>query len=142
MNTKIKTLIIMSMISFFMPLTLFAANTSHLKMHAPKLAAEYPDILTWTWHHKNPYRWNLYSILGGGTICVLVSDYWKYGYDRRFSPDGGSEPVFVVGVDQSGKEITGRSNVVRPDDAPVPGSKPPRHKIALSYDYGACGNGK
>ncbi|MEY2664502.1 MAG: hypothetical protein RIT04_310 [Candidatus Parcubacteria bacterium] len=115
-----------------------AYDTHRIPGPRPLLRPVYPDLINWEWHHKNPYRWNIYLILSGGTWCVLVDDYWKWGDARSFAPDGGSSPVFIVGVDKNGREITRRSNVVRPDDAPIPPNKAPRHP-RLSYDYGACG---
>ncbi len=129
MNTTIKMsairrfrglLIGVGIASFFVPVTVFGSTDTHIKMHAPKLSPEYPTMLTWKWHHENPYRWNVYSLLYGGTTEVLVDDYWAWGSARQFGPDGGSAPMFIVGVDQFGTEITGRSNIVRPDDAPDP----------------------
>ncbi len=102
------------------PTMLFGTSIAQAKEWAPKLSPEYPTLLTWKWHHEDPYRWNVYSLLYGGTTEVLVDDYWARGSARQFAPDGGSAPMFIVGVDQYGHEITGRSNIVRPDDAREP----------------------
>ncbi len=109
----------------FLLVALFGIKTVQVqaKDHAPKLLPMYPSTLVWKWHHKNPYHWNVYQSLDNGATYFLIEDYWAWGNARQFAPDGGSELMFVVGVDQSGKEITGRSNVVRPDDAPVPRKK-------------------
>lgn len=84
------------------------------------LWAEYPGILNWEWTLPNPYRWNVWLSWDNGASWVLVEDYWTTGDDRDFWPDGGSPKYFIVGVDANGIEITGRSNIVRPDDAPTP----------------------
>jgi hypothetical protein len=85
------------------------------------LRAVYPDLLQWDWNFPNPYKWNVWLSLDGGATYILPSDYWMYGDARQFAPDGGGEPHYIVGVDESGREITAHSNAVRPDDAPVPG---------------------
>ena len=97
-------------------------------MHAPLLVAQFPDILVWKWPYKNPYRWNVWLSPDNGAHWQFVSDYWEYGNARLFSPDGGSELMYIVGVDTRGKEVTLHSNVVRPDDAPVPQPKKPPHQ--------------
>jgi len=91
-------------------------------MYALVLSPKYPDLLVWKWNHPDPYRWNVYISLDGGKTYFLIEDYWAYGNKRQFAPDGGSEWMYIVGVDQSGKEVTKHSNAVRPDDAPVPKS--------------------
>ena len=81
---------------------------------------QYPGLLVWEWPYPNPYQWLVYwghSDLGPWNF---VEDYWHYGASRQFAPDGGSPFHLVVGVDQFGNEVTGRSNAVRPDDAPEP----------------------
>jgi hypothetical protein len=107
-------------------LALWAQGRRRARQHhllpAPVLWAEYPGILYWDWDLPNPYRWNVWLSWDGGTSWVLVEDYWTNGADRDFFPDGGSPKYFIVGVDANGVEITGRSNIVRPDDAPVPPS--------------------
>ena len=87
---------------------------------APVLRAAYPTLLQWDWNLANPYKWNVWTSLDGGVSYFLTEDYWHYGDSRQFAPDGGSEFYFVVGVDATGKEITHRSNAVRPDDAIAP----------------------
>ena len=56
--------------------------------------------------------------MDGGNSYFLVEDYWGYGDARQFAPDGGGELYYIVGIDDSGREITKHSNIVRPDDAP------------------------
>ena len=92
----------------------------HRLLPAPVLRPEYPDKLAWNWSLPNPYKWNVWMSLDGGTSWMLVDDYWTYGDGRRFAPDGGFELYYIVGVDASGNEITEHSNLARPDDAPVP----------------------
>jgi hypothetical protein len=87
---------------------------------APGLSAVYPDKLAWDWDLPNPYKWNVWLSLDGGASYILPDGYWMYGDQRQFSPDGGGELHFIVGVDELGREITERSNSVRPDDAPSP----------------------
>jgi hypothetical protein len=103
---------------------LFTFNSAHAAAHPhlykPHLKPTYPSDITWTWHHPDPYRWNVYISLDNGKTYIFVSDYWQWGDARRFAPDGGSEFMYVVGVDASGAEITKHSNSVRPDDARVP----------------------
>ncbi|MEI6197588.1 MAG: hypothetical protein WCS42_25015 [Verrucomicrobiota bacterium] len=89
---------------------------------APVLRAQYPTQIVWTWDYPNPYRWLVYTSLDSGATWFFTSDYWKWGADRLFAPDGGSELYYIVGVDAAGVEVTERSNAVRPDDAPVPSS--------------------
>ena len=62
----------------------------------------------------------MWTSLDGGVSYFLTEDYWHYGDSRQFAPDGGSEFYLIVGVDATGKEITHRSNTVRPDDAIAP----------------------
>ena len=87
---------------------------------APVLRAAYPDLLRWDWVLLDPFKWNVWMSLDGGGSWTLIEDYWTYGDARQFSPDGGHLLYFIVGVDEAGNEITRRSNIVRPDDAPVP----------------------
>ena len=87
---------------------------------APVLRTQYPDLLVWNWSLANPSKWNVWQSTNGGVSYFLVGDYWAYGALRQFAPDGGSELYFVVGVDESGNEVTGRSNPARPDDALLP----------------------
>jgi hypothetical protein len=83
----------------------------------PLLRTAYPDLLVWDWDLPNPYKWNVWQSLNGGVSYFLAAGYWMYGDARQFAPDGGGERHFIVGVNESGDEITQRSNVVVPDDA-------------------------
>jgi hypothetical protein len=87
---------------------------------APVLAPLYPDLLVWDWDLPNPCRWNVWQSVDSGASYFLNEDYWCAGDQRQFSPDGGGELHFIVGVDELGREVTHRSNSVRPDDAPGP----------------------
>ena len=85
---------------------------------APVLRAAMPGVAAWDWNYANPIFWNAYNSLDGGVT-------WQYddhgaGTDRTYMPDGGQHLMFIVGVDANGKEITQRSNPVRPDDGIVP----------------------
>ena len=96
---------------------------NHL-LPAPVLAPQNPSLAVWTWTAANPARWNAYNSLDGGLTYQF--DDWVAGNARQYAPDGGQHPMFIVGVDANGVEITERSNVVRPDDAiilSVPGLK-------------------
>lgn len=94
---------------------------------APVLVAGPASVAIWQWRYANPVRWNAYLSLDGGVNWIF--DDWAGGNERQYAPDGGTHPMFIVGVDANGKEITKRSNIVRPDDlitlAPmtVPGLK-------------------
>ena len=94
---------------------------------APVLVAGPASVATWQWRYTNPVRWNAYLSLDGGVSWLF--DDWAAGSERQYAPDGGTHFMFIVGVDANGKEITKRSNIVRPDDlitlAPmtVPGLK-------------------
>jgi len=92
----------------------------HRLLPAPVLRAAYPTLLRWDWDLPNPFKWNVWLSWDNGASWVFVEDYWHYGDSRQFAPDGGHELYFIVGVDAAGNEITGRSNIVRPDDAPAP----------------------
>ncbi len=96
----------------------------HKLLPAPVLRPAYPSLLQWDWNLANPYKWNVWLSLDAGVTFFMPEDYWMYGDARQFAPDGGGEPHFIVGVDASGKEITQRSNAVRPDDAPAPVTAP------------------
>ena len=72
------------------------------------------------------------SLDEGGT-WTLLEDYWTGGDGREFAPDGGSELYLIVGVDANGREITQRSNSVRPDDASPP--QPPPAQDFTGYNY-------
>jgi hypothetical protein len=85
---------------------------------APVLVAQYPTMAVWTWNYTNPFRWNAYLSLNNGATYQF--DDFVYGDARQYSPDGGSSLLLIVGVDATGKEITHRSNAVRPDDAIAP----------------------
>ncbi len=91
---------------------------------APVLVPAWPSLLQWTWDLANPYKWNVWLTLDGGVTFFMPEEYWAYGAARQFAPDGGSQLHFIVGVDANGKEITHRSNTVRPDDAPAPLNAP------------------
>ena len=55
-----------------------------------------------------------------------------------YAPDGGQHLMFIVGVDANGKEITHRSNAVRPDDAIAPPTVPAAPVItSIEYDQGS-----
>ena len=81
---------------------------------APVLVAQHPSLATWQWRYTNPARWNAYNSLDGGVTWQF--DDFTAGSDRQYSPDGGTHFMFIVGVDANGKEITKRSNAIRPDD--------------------------
>ena len=83
------------------------------KVYQPLLLAWPGTIVKWNWPFRNPYRWNAYhcATLNG----VYTFDDFVTGDQRQFQPDGGSYYMYVVGVDAAGNEITGHSNVVRPD---------------------------
>lgn len=87
---------------------------------APVLRAQYPDKLAWDWNYANPYKWNVWQSLDGGSTYFLSDGYWMYGDARQFAPDGPGELHFIVGVDAAGNEITEHSNAVRPDSALPP----------------------
>jgi hypothetical protein len=86
----------------------------------PVLSPLYPGMLSWNWPYPDPFKWNVWMSADGGVSWTLVQDYWAWGNARSFSPDGSWQRYFVVGVNEAGVEVTGRSNEVRPDDAPVP----------------------
>ena len=100
--------------------TWLANERRHRLLPAPVLRAAYPDLLRWDWDLPNPYKWNVWMSMDGGNSYFLVDDYWVYGDARQFAPDGGGELYYIVGIDETGREITKHSNLVRPDDAPVP----------------------
>ena len=85
---------------------------------APVLAPEFPEKAVWTWDYTNPIRWNVYISFDGGINYQLID--WEDGDARRYAPDGGGDPLFIVGVDATGKEITERSNIIVPEDALMP----------------------
>ena len=85
---------------------------------APVLVATWPSLATWAWTYANPERWNAYNSLDGGLTYQF--DDWVVGSGRQYAPDGGQHLMFIVGVDANGREITHRSNAVRPDDAAAP----------------------
>lgn len=92
----------------------------HRLLPAPVLRPAYPSLLQWDWTLANPYKWNVWMSMDNGASWMLVGDYWMYGDARQFAPDGGGELYYIVGINQSGQEITEHSNVVRPDDAIAP----------------------
>ena len=104
---------------------------AHL-LPGPVLRPKYPDLIAWDWDLANPYKWNFLMSLDGGATYIQIEDYWMYGADRQFAPDGGGELYYAVGVDRDGKEITQHSNIVRPDDAPAPINAP----VLIDAGYG------
>jgi len=88
---------------------------------APVLRAAYPDLLRWDWDLPNPYKWMVWFSLDGGATYQTVDGYWEYGDARQFAPEG-EELHFIVGVDETGREITQHSNAVRPSDATAAGA--------------------
>ena len=72
--------------------------------------------LCWDWEDTDPYRWNIWQSTDGGETFFLVEDYWAAGSERTFAPDGSSEIYFIVGVDETGREVTYRSEQICPDD--------------------------
>ena len=88
-------------------------------MAAPVLTADgATSELSWEWADADPYRWQIWQSIEGGEY-FLAEEYWVTGAERSFTPDGGSESYIVVGVDEAGVEITGRSNAVVPDECIV-----------------------
>jgi len=103
---------------------------------APLLVATWPSLATWAWTYANPARWNAYNSLYGGLTYQF--DDWATGSGRQYAPDGGQHLMFIVGVDANGKEITHRSNAVRPDDAIAPPIVPAAPVItSIEYDQGS-----
>lgn len=92
----------------------------HRLQPAPVLRAAFPDLLQWDWFLPNPFKWNVWMSMDGGNNYILIEDYWGYGDARQFAPDGGGELYYIVGIDDTGREITKHSNIIRPDDAPLP----------------------
>jgi hypothetical protein len=92
----------------------------HRLQPAPVLRPAFPDLLQWDWDLPNPYKWNVWMSMDGGNSYILIEDYWMYGDARQFAPDGGGELYYIVGIDETGREITAHSNIVRPDDGPLP----------------------
>jgi hypothetical protein len=82
------------------------------------LTAAYPDLAVWTWDYPDPAYWYAYHQHAAGE--PFTYDDHGAGTDRQYAPDGGQYPMFIVGVDANGKEITERSNAVRPEDAQPP----------------------
>ena len=109
------------------------AEQRHRLQPAPVLRAAYPDLLQWDWDLTNPYKWNVWMSMDGGNSYFLVEDYWGYGDARQFAPDGGGELYYIVGIDNTGREITKHSNIVRPDDAPVPLDAPTLARVSGYY---------
>ena len=94
----------------------------HKLRPAPLLVAQYPSLAVWEWGYADPARWNAYNSLDDGLTWRF--DDWETGSARQYAPDSGEHLMFIVGVDADGKEITGRSNAVRPDDAVAPPNAP------------------
>jgi len=67
---------------------------------------------------SNPAYWYAYHQHAVGD--PFTYDDRGAGTDRQYAPDGGQYPMFIVGCDNDGNEITGRSNAVRPEDALPP----------------------
>jgi hypothetical protein len=82
---------------------------------APVLVAAFPDLAVWTWDYPDPAYWYAYHQHAVGD--PFTYDDRGAGTDRQYAPDGGQYWMFIVGVDANGKEITERSNAVRPEDA-------------------------
>ena len=99
------------------------SNALFVPLSAPVLSGvQETSVLNWTWDGElpDPARWNIWQSTDDGATFFLVEDYWAAGSARTFSPDGGSEIYFVVGVDANGKEITVRSNQICPDECSPP----------------------
>ena len=100
-------------------------DNSLVKLPAPVLTANpATGELVWTWasEHADPVKWNVWMSFDDGVSFLLEEDYWAAGSARSFAPDGGSESYLVVGVNARGFEITERSNMICPDDVPLPPS--------------------
>ena len=93
------------------------SRQNHL-LPAPVLTAAYPDLAVWTWDYPDPAYWYAYHQHAAGE--PFTYDDRGAGTDRQYAPDGGQYWMFIVGVDANGKEITERSNAVRPEDAQPP----------------------
>jgi len=91
---------------------------SRCLLPAPVLVAAYPDLAVWTWDYPDPAYWYAYHQHAVGE--PFTYDDRGAGTDRQYAPDGGQYPMFIVGCDTDGNEITGRSNAVRPEDALPP----------------------
>ena len=91
---------------------------SRCLMPAPVLVAAYPDLAVWTWDYPDPAYWYAYHQHAEGD--PFTYDDRGAGTDRQYAPDGGQYPMFIVGCDANGNEVTQRSNVVRPEDAQPP----------------------
>ena len=91
------------------------------------------SVLNWTWDVEmpDPVRWNIWQSTDDGATFFLMEDYWAAGSARTFSPDGGSEIYFVVGVDAAGTEMTLRSNQICPDECSP--STPPAQGFTGNY---------
>jgi|GEM_PF-3213554 len=113
-----------------------ARRRSRKLFPAPVLRPAYPSLLRWDWDYTNPVRWNIWQSLDHGGTYFLANGYWEDGDLREFAPDGGSEFYFIVGVDAAGTEITGRSNAVRPDDAPLPPPDAPQNLTVTDLGTG------
>ena len=85
---------------------------------APVLVATYPSLATWEWNEADPAAWYAYHQINGEGEFEF--DDFVTGDRRQYAPDGGQQPMFIVGVNAGGNEITERSNVVVPDLAISP----------------------
>jgi hypothetical protein len=107
------------------------SRQNHL-LPAPVLVAAFPDLAVWTWDYPDPAYWYAYHQLAVGE--PFTYDDRGAGADRQYAPDGGQYPMFIVGYDASGNEITERSNAVRPEDAQ------PSAPVLVSLGRAAGGN--
>lgn len=84
---------------------------------APELEAVYPSFIAWTWNYPNPAGWNVYQSFDEG-VTFQVEEAGFTATAREYAPADGSLPTFIVGVDENGAEVTRRSRIVVPSDAP------------------------
>ena len=82
------------------------------------IRAQYPSEVAWTWTRPDPPFWAAFHQING--VGPFVFDDMTTGDSRTYAPDGGQHPMYIVGVDSTGRELTHRSNVVIPDSAPPP----------------------
>ena len=85
---------------------------------APVLKATWPSTATWEWSGDDPYKWVAFHSLDGGK--TFVEDDFVTGDKRVYSPDGGDKLMYIIGQDENSANVTGISNLVRPDDALAP----------------------
>ena len=90
------------------------------KLPAPVLLPKFPSLAAWEWPFANPYQWKAYHSVAGLSGGAFVVDDVTSGAAREYAPDGGQHPMFIVGVDAQGREVTRRSNVIVPDNALFP----------------------